>query len=123
MTRQLITTFTIQGPPVSWERAGTRTGRYYTPARTKAGEDAVACAFKAAPKLVPYDFDTAKFRLEVDAYLPTLRQKDWDNLGKLVSDGLNKIAYRDDSQIWSGESNKFLDRENPRTVVRLYLME
>jgi len=31
---------------------------------------------------------------------------DWDNIGKLVCDALNRVAYRDDSQIDSGTVRK-----------------
>lgn len=28
-----------------------------------------------------------------------IKRPDWDNIGKIVSDALNKVAYRDDSQV------------------------
>lgn len=35
-----------------------------------------------------------------------LVKPDWDNIGKLVCDALNRVAYRDDSQIDSGTVRK-----------------
>lgn len=34
--------------------------------------------------------------------LPVTTKPDWDNYGKLVSDALNGLAYRDDGQVFEG---------------------
>jgi Holliday junction resolvase RusA-like endonuclease len=57
-------------------------------------------------------------RLAIDAYLPRPKRlcrkidpsnaipaectPDWDNIGKIVSDALNGVAYADDAQVWHG---------------------
>ena len=44
------------------------------------------------------------------------KKHDWDNIGKIVCDGLNGVAWHDDKQIFDGMVHKrFGDR--PRTVV------
>lgn len=62
----------------------------------------------------------ARFKLSVRAYFPDARRRDLDNLIKSVADALNGVAYRDDTQIVQlGESEKHVDKLNPRTEVRL----
>lgn len=35
----------------------------------------------------------------LDGKIRPTKKPDWDNIGKIVTDALNKIAYRDDSQV------------------------
>ena len=88
----------------------------YTPPETRQAERAVAEAYQSACMTwhgyVPMAPKGAPVRLVVKAWrpLPESRPKrvlveddvctpDWDNIGKLVSDALNGIAYHDDCQI------------------------
>ena len=48
---------------------------------------------------------------------PTKRP-DWDNVGKIISDALNGLAYHDDSQIVSATVEKWYSTE-PRVEVEL----
>ena len=48
------------------------------------------------------------------------KRPDWDNVGKVISDALNGLAYRDDSQIGSATVEKWYSLE-PR--VEVILME
>ena len=48
---------------------------------------------------------------------PTVKP-DWDNVGKVVADALNKIAYRDDSHIVDAQVRKFYS-DQPRIEVIL----
>lgn len=93
-----------------------RNGRAYTPAKTARAEEAVRSAYRRAcieayghpcmagahvpvhitirtarplPKSRPKSVES-----EPDTYKP-----DWDNLGKLVCDALNGVAYADDAQV------------------------
>jgi Holliday junction resolvase RusA-like endonuclease len=47
-----------------------------------------------------------------------VKKPDWDNLGKIVSDALNKVAYHDDSAIVDAHVEKFYSDE-PRVEVTL----
>jgi crossover junction endodeoxyribonuclease RusA len=129
MRKRLAAAFTIEGAPVTKERPRVgQHGNTYTPRATKEGEEKIAWAFRASvtrartshgfPMMKP-----SRLRLEVDAYLANARTKDWDNIGKAVSDALNQIAYVDDSQIKQAEVRLELDPQRPRTEVRLYLLE
>lgn len=97
-------------------RMNTYTGKAYTPTKTKNYEYLVRQLFVYKyPQFVPIE---GKVRMTITAYfeLPNKRSKlqeaemladiisptkkpDWDNIGKIVSDALNKFAFKDDSQI------------------------
>jgi Holliday junction resolvase RusA-like endonuclease len=53
---------------------------------------------------------------------PTKRLGDWDNIGKIISDGLNEIAYEDDAQIVEATVKKWYSYE-PRVEVILKELE
>ena len=100
------------------------TGRTYTPTKTVRAEnriqEQVAREYKSAPCEGP-------LMLVVTAFLPKPKSKpknkhcwptskpDWDNLGKLVSDALNGIVYRDDSQItWASVQKCYCTLSHPK---------
>lgn len=43
---------------------------------------------------------------------------DWDNIGKIISDALNGLAYHDDSQIVRATVEKWYS-DNPRVEIKL----
>ena len=47
-----------------------------------------------------------------------MKKADWDNIGKIVCDSLNGIAYHDDVQIVDAQVRKFYG-ETPRVVVTI----
>lgn len=106
-------TFTIPGAPVPKERARiTRRGRF-TPPRTVAYERKVKlCALAARIQRIAGDV-----ALMLVMYFPDKRRRDFDNISKSICDGLNGVAWEDDSQVkeWHGTIN--VDRANPRVEV------
>lgn len=46
------------------------------------------------------------------------KKVDWDNLGKIICDALNKLAYYDDAQIVDAQVRK-LYGEPPRVMVKI----
>lgn len=62
--------------------------------------------------------EKAAYRVEFEIYRATLRG-DFDNFEKALTDPMNGIIWKDDSQIteWSGKL--LLDRKNPRAIVRV----
>lgn len=46
------------------------------------------------------------------------KKPDWDNIGKVVADSLNGIAYRDDAQIVDAQVRKFFGT-SPKVVVTI----
>lgn len=112
--------FTVPGKPQAKARPRFSGGHAYTPGKTTAYEAAVAWAYKAAAVKAskqPYPGDVP-LKMVVTAHMPipSSRPKyqreamlggeirptgrpDWDNIGKIISDALNGIAYKDDAQI------------------------
>ena len=135
MTKTEVYTITIPGEPVAKARPRmTKHGHTYTPKKTVDYERMIQMLFQAkhgSPVLeVP-------IMLQLDLYfgIPKSRSKaarermrqglerpckrpDIDNCLKAVSDALNGIAYKDDSQIVAAVIQKFWSYE-PRAVVKI----
>lgn len=47
-----------------------------------------------------------------------MKKPDFDNIGKIVCDSLNNIAYHDDAQIVDAQVRKFFS-DDPRVVVTI----
>jgi Holliday junction resolvase RusA-like endonuclease len=114
-------TFTVEGVPRPKARARLgKGGRWYTPHSTKAYEEAVGWAARDAGIRNPYE---DAVRLEIMLWLPDRRRRDVDNCAKSICDGLNGIAYLDDSQIIELTVRRGVDRERPRAVVTVEAVE
>lgn len=122
-----IAQFSIPGEPIAWARAGRgRGGISYTPARQRGyGEVIRFAALEAMHGAAPAE---GALRLIVSVRLPIpaswskkkqadaalgrerpAKKPDWDNAGKIVSDALNGIVYRDDAQIVEASVSKHYD--------------
>ena len=132
--------FTIPGAPKGWQRTGynQKTGAKYIQDQTRTQEAMVAWAYKKA--CGAYRFPSGTYvDMRVIAYLPipkskpkTVQQKmrsgeirptvkpDFDNIGKLIADALNGVAYDDDKCIVDAQVRKFYS-DNPRTEVILQI--
>lgn len=110
--------FTIWGEPKGKARPRvTRGGHAYTPAGTVAYEKQVKAAYlqqtdrvklTGALKITifvcfaPPKSDSRKKRAEkISGQIRPVKKPDWDNIGKIVCDALNGLAYDDDAQITS----------------------
>ena len=128
----------ISGTPVAKSRPrGFKTKKgnigFYTPTKTKDFEYLVR---KRAEEVFDKPLDGAIF-LSVSFYLPRPKRLIWktkpmpeiphttrsdlDNLIKSVSDGLNGVAYADDSQISELYAKKMYRAggDGPRTVIKI----
>ena len=121
MTRPEFIHFVVPGNPVPWERARTHKGRYYTPARTRAYQQAVQlCAKNAKAKA----HAGVKVRLCLTFFRKDHQPCDIDNLAKTVQDALQGIAYENDRQIAVLTAVRDYDAANPRAEVLVeYLAE
>jgi Holliday junction resolvase RusA-like endonuclease len=107
--------FTVPGEPQAWQRVGvSKSGKRYVPRETKDAKQHVAACFQA--ENVSHDLIEGPVALSMWFYTRNERT-DWDNYGKLISDALNMVAYRDDRQIERVEI--FVNRgdDNPETIV------
>lgn len=131
--------FEIPGEPFAKQRARTlRTGRSYTPAKTVQFENLVKTCFTQkypcespsedwmiieviAVYSVPVSW-SKKNKIKADENRIFPKRHDWDNIGKIVCDGLQGVLFHNDNQIFDGHVYKrFGDR--PRTVVMVTVIE
>ena len=126
-------TFEVPGNPVPKGRPRLGKGHTYTPKRTAEAENVVRSVAQLAeviplvgPLVMHLDFFCpipkawAKAKVQ-SAMLGTIRPTtgaDADNLGKLVMDSLNGIAFADDAQIVELICRKWYSC-TPRTVVKI----
>ncbi len=115
-----------------------KTQRMCTPATTTSYEDFIKLVYRQNygaemfPKGVPLDIriraycpipksDTLTVRAKkmTGAIRPTVKP-DWDNIGKIVADALNKIAYYDDAQIVDSQTRKFYS-DRPRVEILIQI--
>jgi Holliday junction resolvase RusA-like endonuclease len=136
MLRTELLEFTVPGKPFGKQRPRImRTGHAYTPKETINYENLVRmCFMEKYPDHIPTDGIVS---LVVHAYFPTAeswskkktkqalageivpRKPDWDNIGKIISDALNEIAYKDDAQICDAQVTKRYSQK-PRVDVEVY---
>lgn len=124
--------FTIDGTPVAKARPRVSKWGTYTPQKTVNYEVLIQEMYMIHCKKVKL---TGPLRANITAYFPIPQSKseidkqlmregyirhtskpDWDNIGKIVSDALNKIAYDDDSSIVTASVEKYYS-DNPRLEV------
>jgi Holliday junction resolvase RusA-like endonuclease len=108
---------TVFGQPVGKGRPRfTRYGQPYTPDKTKDYEELVQYTFKSSyPNAIPLEdalrvmviayftiptsYSKKKRQACLNDEIPVTKRPDIDNVAKIVLDGLNKYAYKDDAQI------------------------
>jgi Holliday junction resolvase RusA-like endonuclease len=124
--------WTVHGPPVPWQRAGQkRVGRKvikYTEPETVAFQTAVRVGatvqLQTRKRMGEPSWPTdGLYGLTVIAYFEDRRRRDLDNMLKTVGDALNKITYDDDSQIDEEHVFRRIDKQKPRTVITLWLLD
>ena len=109
-------TFTVLGQPVPKARARIGKGHGYTPAATSGHEDAIIVAAREAGYRGEPDAESF-FDVYLEFYRKGKVRVDIDNLTKTVFDALNKVAWKDDSQIIYLNATKYRDNKQPRTVI------
>lgn len=135
----MVIQFTIPGAPVGKARArsrvvNTKSGQsfvsHYTPKETTSYENLVKLAFRlihAGPPTdqpvtlqviawFPIPGSWSQKKRNSAEHIPCTVKPDWDNVGKIISDALNEIAWLDDKQIHVASVQKFYSL-NPRTDV------
>lgn len=94
--------FVVEGEPATKSRARVtmRAGKVhaYTPEPTKRAEAAMRAAFlETVGRLAPSDRHA--FGVEATFHMASGIRRDVDNMLKIVLDGLNKVAWKDDYQV------------------------
>ena len=124
----MVITFTVLGEPRGKQRPrfNPKTGRKpHTPGETVAYEKLIQweylrqCKNYRFPDDVPLRLDIVAYygipqsaskkkqEAMAKAYLRPTKKPDYDNVQKIVGDALNKVAYKDDSQIVDSRVQKF----------------
>lgn len=116
-------------------RMNTRTGSAYTPGKTKAYEYLVRQLFlnkypdcepiKGRISItiwayfeVPKSTSKKKELEMLSGQISPVKKPDWDNIGKIVSDALNKFAFLDDAQIVDARVVKEYSK-TPKVIVKI----
>ena len=71
---------------------------------------------------IPFSKSNKQKKLMKENILRPTKKPDWDNIGKIIGDALNAIAYPDDKQIVEAHIVKFFD-ENPRVEIEIEKIE
>lgn len=122
--------FTVPGSPVGKARprvVRTKAGRSmsFTPDKTVAYEELVRLRFAESLQGQPFQPLEGALRIKIFAGYPVpkstskkrraamlegtelpTKKPDWDNIGKIICDALNGVAYKDDAQITKSEFDK-----------------
>lgn len=67
---------------------------------------------------IPKGVSQKKAQLMRERKIRPMKKPDFDNIGKIVCDSLNNIAYHDDVQIVDSQVRKFFS-DDPRVVVTI----
>lgn len=113
--------FTVYGNPKGKQRPrfSRKSRKIYTPSETTSYEQEIRKAYisaggtmlsETAAISILISAEYAKARTSKKVF-PTLKP-DWDNIGKIVSDALNGIAYKDDAQIVTAVIHKAWASDN-----------
>lgn len=108
-------TLTVPGRPVpkARPRMGAN-GNVYTPRRTQNAEHDIGWAAK---RIIRGRKTAKPVAVTCIFYVPARTKGDVDNLLKTVLDGLNGIAYVDDSQVVQASALIVVDSADPRTDI------
>lgn len=121
--------FFVPGKPQAKARPKVFNGRAVTPSKTTGYETEVIHAYIAKygdfcfPANTPLEMDiVAVFKKPKGSKLTHPTYKDWDNIGKIVADALNKVTYDDDRNIVKGTVEKiFSDHEGVLVCIKEYM--
>lgn len=132
--------FSIPGQPFGKQRPRIVNrdsfSKAYTPKETVSYENLVKLIYQQAAKdrmfkdgdmldvriiayyEIPKSTSKKKRKEMLEHKIRPTKKPDWDNIGKIVCDSLNKIAYHDDSAVVDAQVRKFYS-EQPRVDVTI----
>lgn len=67
---------------------------------------------------IPKSTSKKQRQLMLEKKIRPTKKPDWDNIGKIVADSLNGVAYRDDAQVVDAFVRKYYS-DNPRVEVTI----
>lgn len=133
--------FILPGHPFGKQRPNfARVGQYvktYTPDKTVSYENLVKIMYQQEAKGkmfsddamldiriiayygIPKSISKKKRKAMLEHRIRPTKKPDWDNIGKVICDSLNTVAYHDDSSVVDAQVRKFYS-ENPRVEVTIH---
>lgn len=133
--------FIVPGHPFGKQRPNfARVGQYvktYTPDKTVSYENLVKIMYQQEAKGkmfsddamldiriiayygIPKSISKKKRKAMLEHRIRPTKKPDWDNIGKVICDSLNTVAYHDDSSVVDAQVRKFYS-ENPRVEVTIH---
>ncbi len=124
--------FTIEGKVVPKARPRFANGRAYTPKSTQEYEQYVklvasrVCEVHACPVKLVLNIKVgmpaswSKKRREAMLHTPVTKRPDLDNRIKAILDGLNGVAYQDDSQVFEIHAKQLYHEDEGVDVTLIY---
>lgn len=135
--------FSVPGQPFGKQRPKfSRAGEFvktYTPGETVSYENLVKLMYQQAAKGrmfsddamldvriiayygIPKSISKKKRKAMLEHKIRPAKKPDWDNIGKIICDSLNLVAYHDDSAVVDAQVRKFY-AENPRVDVTIRII-
>lgn len=132
--------FTVPGKPMGKERPRVTTHGTYTPTKTKDYEKIVKQKFIEAMQTQHEPAKVLSAEIYITAYFdvpkswsihakrdhynqPAAKKPDSDNIGKIICDALNGVAYKDDACVCELDVSKKYrgEQEEPRVEVTVAL--
>ena len=129
--------FTVPGAPFGKQRPRYGKGHTYTPQETREHEDLIAWEYRRQCGMRRFP-EGSEMIMIITAYFPIPKRAnqelrgqmldgkvnptgkpDWDNIGKLVADALNDVAYDDDKNIIDAHVMKRYS-DDPRTEICIF---
>ena len=89
---------------------------YRNQSGVRVPDDAMLDVRVMAYYTIPKSISKKKRQAMLDHKVRPTKKPDFDNIGKVICDSLNGIAYRDDAQIVDAQVRKFYS-DTPRVVV------
>ena len=114
--------YTIPGHPMSVNHmyGSTKNGRRFLKKEGKTWKENVA--LECLSKFGRIN-STEPIIVQIIYFFPDNHRRDVSNYDKILLDTLSGVLYVDDSQIQCASLHKFVDKKNPRTMIRLWRVE
>lgn len=117
----MTTNFVVFGQPIPKARPRmAQSGHVFTPKRTLDYERRVMLCARQAGLRRPC---AGAVSVTLHLFVANRRRADIDNIAKSILDGLNGIAYADDSQVADLRVSRSFDASNPRAEISIEITE
>jgi len=111
--------FTVPGQPVSKSRPRiSPNGGMYNPTETTDAEELIQAYYRQAAPGAQVD-EEGYWQVDCIFWTANKAKRDLDNLAKLVLDALSGLIWKDDCRVWALNLSRQIDKDQPRTEIRI----